>query len=152
VSLLFAFWLGKSQYFNTKIQSETKINYKEPTFITIPSPTQAMINNVIQQYDQINQTQQNSDNSLSLEKRQELGRMRAKIEEALRKTKEEENRLKSRINELRQDCELYINTKDQCLESIKELELKLDNMIRQNEADAAPLREKISEINAILGE
>lgn len=114
----------------------------------IPSPTnlppQPLKTNVYQPLP-------SSSNGLSLEDRQRLGRYKAQIEETLRKTKEQEEALRKQIDEARKHCEEYNDTKDECLASIRDMEIKLNTLISENEKNAYPLREKLAEINALLG-
>lgn len=146
VLLLFiTFWylINKTASVKNNLENKTVI---EPT--SILTPTLNIVNNDSQPA--TNNTNDSSGNTLTLEQRQKLGQQKAKLEEAIRQTKAEEERLRKQIQEAKIDCESYTETKDQCLSNIKELENKLDEMIKQNEIAAAPLREKISEINALL--
>lgn len=145
--LFIGFWYFKNQTASVKNKLENK-TVIEPTSTLTPTPN--IVNNGLQPA--INYTNNtNGTNTLTLEQRQKLGQQKAKLEEAIRQTKAEEERLRKQIEEAKIDCESYTETKDQCLSDIKELENKLNEMIKQNEIAAAPLREKISEINALLG-
>lgn len=92
-----------------------------------------------------------SNKELSLEERQKLGNYKAQIEEALRKGKEREDNLRKQIDDARKQCDDYTNTKDECLASIKDMEAKLGTLIQEDENNAYPLRQKLAEINALLG-
>jgi len=139
-------WYNKNRItsVNNKLETETII---EPT-LTL-TPTLNIVNNDDQPV--TNYTNNSGvSSSLTLEQRQKLGQQKAKLEEAIRQTKAEEEKLRKKIEEAKIDCESYTETKDQCLSDIKELENKLNEMIRQNNIAAAPLREKITEINTLL--
>ncbi|VVA44327.1 hypothetical protein CANDROIZ_60013 [Candidatus Roizmanbacteria bacterium] len=148
VFLLFiTFWYLKNQTASVKNNLENKTVIEPTSTLT---PTLNIVNNDLQPATN-NTNNSNGANTLTLEQRQKLGQQKAKLEEAIRQTKAEEDRLRKQIEEAKIDCESYTETKDQCLSDIKELENKLNEMIRQNDIASVPLREKISEINALLG-
>jgi len=152
VAILFLVFLFLivSLYSRNRIES-IKTGQKIEVTVELTStqaPTQNIINNDSQPA--TNNINNSSENTLTLEERQKLGQQKAKLEEAIRQTKAEEERLRKKTEEAKIDCESYTETKDQCLSDVKELEYKLEEMIKQNDIDAFPLKAKISEINALL--
>lgn len=136
-----AYFFGKNQ----NLVSNTNIKLLPTPTIASPTITPSITNSY-----QI-PTTSTKNQGLSVEDRQKLGSYKAQIEEVFRKTKEQEDALRNQIDEARKQCDDYANTKDQCLASVKELEDKLTSMIKANEESAYPLRQKLAEINAMLG-
>lgn len=141
--LVIAYFVGKNQSIvsnNTATATPTPIQTE-----VISSPTHAPV--------QQNNTYQipSLKQGLPPEERQKLGSYKAQIEEALRKGKEQEDNLRKKIDEYRKQCDDYENTKDECLASISDMEAKLNTLIQENEANAYPLKQKLAEINALLG-
>lgn len=135
-------------YFVGRNQSVVSNNTATP----VPTQAEVILSPTQVPVQQINTYQiPSSKQGLTPEERQKLGGYKAQIEETLRKGKEQENDLRGQIEEYRKQCDDYENTKDECLANIQNMEAQLNTLIQENENNAYPLKQKLAEINALLG-